>query len=75
MISKLRNWLIGWYTTHHIKKHNPELYKFLKGYEYKPEDFVEVERPDGEPGLRIHKDAMENLRKLGIDENNILGDE
>jgi hypothetical protein len=75
MISKLLNWLMGWYTTRHIKKHNPELYKFLAGYEYRDEDFTEVERPEGGTKLRIHKDAMENLRKLGIDENNILDDE
>jgi hypothetical protein len=65
------NWLAGWRETRRIKKFNPGLYEFLKNYVYDPDDFVEVP-VEGQTKLRIHKDALENLRQLGISKEDIL---
>lgn len=63
---RLWDWLSGWYCTWRIKRTNPGLYEFLKNYKYNPDDFEEV---PGVPGLRIHKDALENMRKLGEEDH------
>lgn len=65
-------WLAGWYYTWHIKKYNPELYKHLNEVVdiNDPDSFVEVPRPDGGK-LLIHKNALENVRKLGEEQQEL----
>ena len=60
---RLVDYIDGWIATRELKRNNPALYKQLCE-EFNEENFVEVPRPDGHT-LFIHKDALENMRKLG----------
>lgn len=67
-MKKIWEWASGWYNTLVIKYRNPGLYEYLKNLpEFDQADYVEVPQP-GEGRLLIHKDAVENLRKLGGDQ-------
>jgi hypothetical protein len=57
----LVNYIDGWIATRELKRNNPALYKQLCE-EFNEENFEEV---PGVPGLKLHKDALENMRKLG----------
>jgi hypothetical protein len=72
MISRFRNWIGSWYETWRFKKMHPEAYKRLVDIidNARPEDFVEVPA-EGPARLRIHKDALEAMRKLGISEEDL----
>lgn len=60
------------YTTWRFKKEHPDAYKRLCDIidNARPEDFVEVPA-EGPTKLRIHKDALETMRKLGINEEDL----
>jgi len=69
-VLKIINWLASWWVTWRFKRGNPELYRHLCDIvdkPYNPADFVEVPT-EGPYGLRIHKDALETMRQLGIGE-------
>lgn len=46
MFEKLTEWLDGWVATLRIAIFNRPLYRFLRDYEFKEEDFEEVHRPE-----------------------------
>ena len=40
------SWLSGWATTLRIMIFEREIYRFLRDYEFDPDDFVEAARPE-----------------------------
>jgi hypothetical protein len=62
---RLFDWAVSWYTTWQFKRENPVAYKALCDLvaNAKAEDFTEVPGT-GDTTIRVHKDALENLRKL-----------
>jgi hypothetical protein len=66
------DYLLSAYETWRFKKMHPEAYKRLVDIidNASPEDFIEVPTESGAK-LRIHKDAMANLRQLGISEEDL----
>jgi hypothetical protein len=66
------DYLLCAYETWRFKKEHPDAYKHLCDIidNARPEDFTEVPT-EGHTRLLIHKDALENLRKLGINEEDL----